>query len=184
MCVSVCACGSFLWLCLVFCFVMGYVLQSGEIAHKRVHYYYSQCSAWLGFPVDQQISCRWKPSMLATSYFNGGEVRLLDHHVTTQTTTTTKSFKWHPAISVPHTHKHTPTNTLNALHSISKTHKTKTDHTYIAIKQAHEKAQKHLHTQHPKCTTFKTERDHTYKHPLKQIHEMYNQKETTPTNTH
>ena len=25
---------------LVLCFVMGYVLQFGEIAHKRVHYYY------------------------------------------------------------------------------------------------------------------------------------------------
>ena len=25
---------------LILCFVMGYVLQFGEMAHKRVHYYY------------------------------------------------------------------------------------------------------------------------------------------------
>ena len=25
---------------LVLCFVMGYALQFGEIAHKRIHYYY------------------------------------------------------------------------------------------------------------------------------------------------
>ena len=36
MCVCVCVC-----VCvLVFCFVMGYGLQFGEVAHKRVLYYY------------------------------------------------------------------------------------------------------------------------------------------------
>ena len=105
-----------------------------------------------------------------------------------------------------HTHTHTHTNKhpkCLAFH-LKDTQNKNRPHIIIqtAIKQAHEKVQKHLHTQHPKCTTSKTERphlqtpiktntwnvqterDHTYKHLLKQIHEMYKQKETTPTNTH
>ena len=39
MCACVCAHRSFLT-ALVLCFVMGCVLQFGELAHKRVHYYY------------------------------------------------------------------------------------------------------------------------------------------------
>ena len=35
--------GSLFWLCFVLCFVMGYVLQFGDIAHKRVHYHYITC---------------------------------------------------------------------------------------------------------------------------------------------
>ena len=42
-CVHVCVCAcarASLFGCSILCFVMGYVLQFGEIAHKRVHYYY------------------------------------------------------------------------------------------------------------------------------------------------
>ena len=43
LCVQVYVCvrawGSLFRLCFVLCFVMGYVFQFGEVAHKRVHYY-------------------------------------------------------------------------------------------------------------------------------------------------
>ena len=40
-CVHVCVCAQVCFDCvLVLCFVMGYVLQSEETAHKRVHYDY------------------------------------------------------------------------------------------------------------------------------------------------
>ena len=46
-CVRACVCAhlhdlrSLFWLCFVLCFVMGYALRSGEVAHQRVHYYLS-----------------------------------------------------------------------------------------------------------------------------------------------
>ena len=42
-CVCVHACRSLFWLCFVLCCVMGCVLQFGETAHERVHYYYLLC---------------------------------------------------------------------------------------------------------------------------------------------
>ena len=38
-CVSVCVCVC-VYFVLILCFVMGYVLRFGEIAHKRAHCYY------------------------------------------------------------------------------------------------------------------------------------------------
>ena len=46
-CMHVCS-QKFVLTVLVFCFVMGYVLQFGEIAHKRIHlnYYFIPCKRW------------------------------------------------------------------------------------------------------------------------------------------
>ena len=42
------------WLCFVLCFILGYVLHSGEIAHKRRCYYYLSSFAW--WPVHTFLS--------------------------------------------------------------------------------------------------------------------------------
>ena len=74
-CVCVYACRSLFWLCFVLCYVMGCVLQFGEIAHERVHHYYHLLCVYQNIYTHICLECIWDEIYLQNKGWLSGVCR-------------------------------------------------------------------------------------------------------------